>query len=411
MIGPSAMSSVVSTSQGIHLPVSTTSVESNRPMASSAALGHPEIYSTEANEPELLSVSWNQNCGCFAAGTSSGFRIYNCEPFSKAFRRNMPRGIGIVEMLFRSNCYALVGGGDDPQYPPNKVIIWDDHLGRSVHVLTLRSDVLAVKLKQDRIVVVLKYSILIYSFTNLKLIHEIDTSANPRGLCCLSHNLEYSVLICPGMRRGQIRIEHFGLKTIMFISAHDSDIACLALTLDGLRLATASTKGTLIRIFNTKDGSCLQEVRRGIDRADIYSLAFSPNMQWLSVSSDKGTIHVFALRVQEVGEDASRRHASVEGPQMVHQNFSASQDLVVTPKGGASRSSLSFMKGVLPKYFSSERSFAQFYLPGTARYIAAFGAQNTIAIVGMDGSFYRCSFDPVNGGEMALTEHIRFLKC
>ncbi|KAM0950578.1 hypothetical protein DsansV1_C04g0042951 [Dioscorea sansibarensis] len=31
-------------------------------------------------------------------------------------------------------------------------------------------------------------------------------------------------------------------------------------------------------------------------------------------------------------------------------------------------------------------------------------------IVGMDGSFYRFSFDPVCGGEMQRQEYVRFLK-
>lgn len=36
-------------------------------------------------------------------------------------------------------------------------------------------------------------------------------------------------------------------------------------------------------------------MRRGADRAEIYSLAFSSTAQWLAVSSDKGTVHVFNL--------------------------------------------------------------------------------------------------------------------
>lgn len=39
------------------------------------------------------------------------------------------------------------------------------------------------------------------------------------------------------------------------------------------------------------------QVRRGADRAEIHSLAFSSCCQWLVVSSDKGTVHVFSLKI------------------------------------------------------------------------------------------------------------------
>ncbi|XP_038988698.1 autophagy-related protein 18a isoform X2 [Phoenix dactylifera] len=319
--------------------------------------------------PSLLHLSFNQDHGCFAAGTDRGFRIYNCDPFREIFRRDFDSGgIGVVEMLFRCNILALVGGGPQPYYPPNKVMIWDDHQSRCIGELSFRSEVRAVRLRRDRIIVVLDHKIFVYNFADLKLVHQIETVPNPKGLCAVSQQQGSLVLVCPGGQKGQVRVEHYGARRTKFIMAHDSRIACFTLSQDGRLIATASTKGTLIRIFSTVDGSILQELRRGADRAEIYSLAFSANMQWLAVSSDKGTVHVFNLKVNLglTGNDRPR-----PAPE---------------PNPPAITSSLSFIKGVLPKYFNSEWSVAQFRLHEGLQYNVAFGHQrNTIVILGMDG--------------------------
>ncbi|KAI8564412.1 hypothetical protein RHMOL_Rhmol03G0179500 [Rhododendron molle] len=401
------MSSTLSSSSGILVPSTLGTCESGV----SGPFGEVQSDYYDHDETELLSVSWNQDYGCFAAGTCRGFSIFNCDPFEETFRRDLKSGgFGIAEMLFRFNIFALVGCKSNSQYPPNKVIIWDDHQSRCIGEFRFRSEVRAVKLRLDRIVVVLEHKIYVYNSTNFKLLHQIETLANPRGLCCLSHNSNTFVLACPGLRRGQVRIEHFGLIMTKFICAHESQIACLTLTMDGLLLATASTKGTLIRIFNTVDGTMLQEVRRGVDKADIYCIALSPNVQWMAVSSDKGTVHLFSLRVRVVGEDSSCSSAA-QSAAMVCRSSSLSPDALISPSTTANPgSSFSFLKGLLPQYFSSEWSFAQFHLPEYTTFIVAFGSQNTVIIVGMDGSFYRCSFDPVNGGHMLQQEYVRFLK-
>merc|ERR1712064_145758 len=82
----------------------------------------------------------------------------------------------------------------------------------------------------------------------------------------------------------------------MNISAHESPVAAMATDYDGTLLATASDKGTILRVYNTAAEAQIQELRRGADRAEIHSLAFSPSGDFLAVSSDKGTVHIFAVK-------------------------------------------------------------------------------------------------------------------
>ena len=104
------------------------------------------------------------------------------DPFKETFQRDFHKGgIGCVEMLFRCNILALVGGGKNPRYPLNKVMIWDDHQNRCIGELSFRSEVRAVKLRRDRVVVVLEYKIYVYNFADLKLVDHIETTQNTKG--------------------------------------------------------------------------------------------------------------------------------------------------------------------------------------------------------------------------------------
>lgn len=58
-------------------------------------------------------------------------------------------------------------------------MLWDDHKVRCIGEMSFRTEVKAVKLKADRIVVVLESKIFIYNFSNLKLLDHIETCPNP----------------------------------------------------------------------------------------------------------------------------------------------------------------------------------------------------------------------------------------
>lgn len=181
-----------------------------------------------------------------AVGTTSGFRIYNVYPFQENFRRTFDSsgdenvesneddnnndnlgGIGLAEMLFRCNLLALVGGGPSPRYPPNKVMIWDDHRGRCIGELSFRQRVLSVRLRRDRVAVALMDRIYVYNFSDLTLLDQIHTVNNPLGLLSLSSDIGGlsspssvntssasmgMVLACPSIARGGVRVELYGCR-------------------------------------------------------------------------------------------------------------------------------------------------------------------------------------------------------
>lgn len=201
-------------------------------------------------------------------------------------------------MLFRCNILALVGGGNHPKYPTNKVMLWDDHQQKCIGELSFKNAVKAVRLRKDKVVVILENRIYVYNFSDLQLIDAIETTQNSKGICALSYDDPKAALACPDKEKGKVKINIYDkseTESTQTIKAHDSSIAALTLNYSGTLLATASDKGTIIRLFNTETGDALQELRRGSDKAEIFSIAIDVNTKWLGCTSDKGTVHVFSI--------------------------------------------------------------------------------------------------------------------
>lgn len=151
--------------------------------------------------------------------------------------------------------------------------------------------------------VLLENKIYIHEIPTVRVLHEIHLSApNSLGIMDLSSNTDRPLLVHPISDTSGI-VEVFDtlkMETKCKILCHESAVACLALNETGNLLATASEKGTIIRIFSTSKGTRLFEFRRGILRnATIHSMVFSPGSNFLAISSDTETIHIFKLQPPE----------------------------------------------------------------------------------------------------------------
>jgi hypothetical protein len=118
-------------------------------------------------------------------------------------------------MLYKCNILALVGGGHNPKFSPNKVVLWDDHATKPIGELIFKHLVCAVKLKTDRIVIVLEHKIFIYNFSTLKLLNHIDTCSNPKGLCSMNTDSKKTIIACPGKKLGSVFIMYNSEKQVL----------------------------------------------------------------------------------------------------------------------------------------------------------------------------------------------------
>lgn len=85
------------------------------------------------------------------------------------------------------------------------------------------------------------------------VVHTIrDTPANTTGLCALAADSDNCYLAYPGSATvGEVQIfDSVNLHAKTMIPAHDSPLAALAFSLNGSEIATASEKGTVIRVFS-----------------------------------------------------------------------------------------------------------------------------------------------------------------
>ncbi|CAN8103815.1 unnamed protein product [Discula destructiva] len=272
-------------------------------------------------------ITFNQDHSCIAVGTSKGYRIFNTDPFNRVFSTEevipeQERHVSIIEMLFSTSLVALV-------LNPRHLVIQNTKRSSVICELTFPTSILAVRLNRRRLAVVLADVIYIYDVQNMALLFTINTSPNPNAICALSPSSENCYLALPvpkpredpSERRpahapplstyvpsttGEIIIyDTLSGKVVSICGAHSSPLSCIAMNNDGTMMATASEKGTVIRVFSVPAGKKLHQFRRGVHQSTIYSMSFNLSSTLLCVSSTSDTVHIFRLSPARSADQAA----------------------------------------------------------------------------------------------------------
>ncbi|WWC73707.1 uncharacterized protein I206_107679 [Kwoniella pini CBS 10737] len=411
--------------------------------------------------PDLLCCNFNQDFSCIAVGHKKGYTILNCDPFGKVHSKNDQGATGIVEMLFCTSLVALVGAADtQPSNSPRKLQIVNTKRQSTICELIFPTSVLSVKMNRKRLIVVLENEIYIYDISTMKLLHTIETGPNPNAVCALSSSSEHSYLAYPSPApsassaplsssavpaappaptTGDVLLfDTISLSALNVIQAHKTPIAALALNSTGTMLATASDKGTVVRVFSVPDAKKLWQFRRGTQNAKIFSMNFNLASSLLAVSSDSSTIHIYKLANSKgKGVGGSNNGGIVDIPEHVDGARSptpsdapsnspplssaklAGKDSAASSLGRRSyhigKSFVGGVGGYLPRSVSEmwepQRDFAFIKLRGSsARTVVAMsGTAPQVMVISADGLFQAYNIDLENGGECSLMKEFALL--
>ena len=165
-------------------------------------------HSISSTSPiQILDARFDPDCRIFTSATPAGFAVYQTWPLKLLRKRGevaqmflLSPGFGLtrtgcncIELLggtlsaviplHTSSMLFLVGGGRSPLYPPNKVVLWDDALGKDVAELEFREKVRGLACRRGWFAVALRRRVVVFKLDeSVSRFGEWDTCDNPRGL-------------------------------------------------------------------------------------------------------------------------------------------------------------------------------------------------------------------------------------
>nr|DBA21814.1 TPA: hypothetical protein GDO54_012945 [Pyxicephalus adspersus] len=345
----------------------------------------------------ICCLSYNQDCTSLAIGMKSGYRLFSLssvEQLDLVHESFDLPDVYIVERLFSSSLVVVVSHSK-----PRQMNVFHFKKGTEICNYNYSANILSIRLNRQRLVVCLEEAIYIHNIKDMKLLKTLlDTPRNGSGLCALSINHSNSFLAYPGSSStGEIIVyDANALKTECSIPAHDSPLAAVAFSPSGTKLASASEKGTVIRVFSIPDGQKLYEFRRGMKRyVSINSLVFSTDCQFLCVSSNTETVHVFRL---EALLERSEEPSSWSG--YMGKMFMAASNYLPTQ---------------VSDMMNQDRAFATVRLSFSghknACTLVIIQKLPRLLVASSNGNLYIYNVDPQDGGECVLIKKHSILDC
>jgi autophagy-related protein 18 len=248
-------------------------------------------------------IGFNDTCSHVITAGDSGFQMYALSPNLRRVTNDTslgPLSIAAVEESSKTLCAVLRNSGTN--MANRTLILAEMPGGKIISEMFFEDPILRLRVNSMRLVVVMERRIHVLDWKSLAPAPQISTTSPPNktGIAALSSCPPFGGpcwLAWPSTdqagSRGDAVVMDLITGKVNMIEAHKSPLAALEFCYGGSRLATCSTKGTIIRVYANPTGGLLYQLRRGAKDALIDSLVFSSSGRYLAAVSNTTTLHVF----------------------------------------------------------------------------------------------------------------------
>lgn len=259
----------------------------------------------EHDATPVTSISLNQSQDCFTVVSGQVFEVKQNESDKEnlgTFVQELEEPVVSVTMLYRTNIMLVVQEDD-----PKMLHVWDDVQKKYITEMGYKTEIKAVKLRSEILVIVLATKTYIFDFPNLSPIKVLETAQNDEGLVGIANDRRptHIVIAVPSNYVGSVTIFTYASDLVdeTLIRAFDSKLSAIGVNSMGTLVAVASSESSEIKVLSSQGGQTLQTLRCGSIDTVSGKIVFDPSRPLLACMSARS---IYVMPVQEAEKQGSQ---------------------------------------------------------------------------------------------------------
>jgi WD40 repeat protein len=256
----------------------------------------------------LRSISFTQNREFFCVSLETGFAVFSTNPWASVVRCPTPEHATNFAIAFpRASLAVFAGARGQRSFSERSVSVYDWSQRRQISDIECPEAVSNILGVGQLFALVFPSEVRLYNSSPPSLVAKFHCATNPAAPCDCAERDGQVFVALTGRQPGYLKIVSVGSASdYREVSAANHPLVMIRFSRDAAFVATASERGTLIRVIDARTGDVVWQFRRGSFHATIASIAFAPGGKALVAYSDKGTVHLFALDQAEAAGEQRR---------------------------------------------------------------------------------------------------------